>query len=93
MTVVQFSEIASRHVEETVIWLRGAGGIGDRFLAELERMTTLLASSPEMGLRFGRRRRSKVRRVLLRQSERHVYYVYRAEPESGAASGANVGAP
>lgn len=81
MTAVQFSDVAAGHVEDIANWLKGNGRNADRFLAELQRATALLVSSPEMGAAFGRRRKGRVRRVLLRESAMHVYYVYRPDPD------------
>lgn len=57
-------------------WVTNRPAAPSLFRDELDAALALLASAPDIGPRFRRARRKGVRRLLLRRSRFHVYYVH-----------------
>ncbi len=73
---VQLTSEARRQLSDIVEWWRRTGGRRRiSFLRELARATSLLAVTPRAGKAYHRATSASYRRLLLRRSRFHVYYV------------------
>jgi plasmid stabilization system protein ParE len=72
---VELSPRAKRELERMVDWWRAEHGEAPKAVfAELREAGRLLASFPEHGTRYALVRGRQVRRLLLRESQIHLYY-------------------
>jgi plasmid stabilization system protein ParE len=67
---------AEEDIERVDAWWQEHAASRDLFRDELAHMFALLASSPQMGVPYRRRGIPGLRRVLLRATRYHVYYVF-----------------
>lgn len=67
---------AEDDIDRVDAWWQQNAGAPDLFRNELAHMFALLASTPQMGVPYRRRRIPGLRRVLLRSTRYHVYYVF-----------------
>ena len=67
---------AEQDIQRIDAWWREQTSAPMLFRDELAHMVTLLASSPQMGVAYRRRGIPGLRRVLLRATRYHVYYVF-----------------
>jgi plasmid stabilization system protein ParE len=72
---VVFQHRATLEVEQADEWWRTNRPVAsDLFRAELERILTVIAVLPTIGVRAKSERAAGVRRVLLKKTRYHVYY-------------------
>ena len=78
MKVVEFADEAKADVARIDAWWRAnRRAAPDLFTNELDRSTLALADNPALGLRY--EPRSGVRRMLLRRTRYHLYFVEEIE--------------
>jgi plasmid stabilization system protein ParE len=75
----EISRRARRQIEKiNTWWVEHRSNARWLFIDELDRAERLLRN-PEIGVAYAAHRRDVVRRLLLPQSEHHLYYRYRAK--------------
>ncbi len=73
--IVEFSDEARQQVRQIDTWWReNRPAAPDLFVTELDQATSLLGNVPSIGVRYEAGSRS-VRRLLLRRTQYHVYFV------------------
>jgi plasmid stabilization system protein ParE len=77
VTRVRTSPEADAQAHEADAWWRAnRPAAGDRFSEELAGCLALLAEAPATGRRYARRRLPGLRRILLRETRYHAYYLH-----------------
>jgi len=80
MTTVVVVDEAQQQVREIVEWwIANRTAAPTLALDELEHCVSLLESTPDVGLRFHRTSVPGVRRVMMKRTSHHVYYVHDAD--------------
>ena len=76
MTTVVVVDEAEEQLHEIIEWwIENRSDAPTLVLDEFERCMNLLESSPDVGLRFHRTLVPGVRRLLMKRTKHHVYYV------------------
>jgi plasmid stabilization system protein ParE len=76
----EISRRARRQIDKIQAWWTdNRPAAHSMFLDELDRAERLLRGNPEAGKVYAAHRTGVVRRVLLAQTEHHLYYRYRAD--------------
>lgn len=78
-TVVVVDEAAQQLREIVDWWIANRAAATTLALDEFEHCVRLLESSPDVGLRFHRTPVPGVRRVVMKRTKNHVYYVHDAD--------------
>jgi plasmid stabilization system protein ParE len=77
MTTVILVDAAEEQLDEIVEWWRTHREASPALVMdEFERCVSLLESSPDAGARFHRSRVPGVRRLVMRRTKHHVYYLH-----------------
>lgn len=77
MTTIVMTDFAEQQLHEIVEWWKAHREASPVLvLEELERCLSLLESSPDVGARFHRSRIPSVRRLLMRRTKHHLYYLH-----------------
>ena len=77
MTTVILVDAAEEQLDEIVEWWRTHREASPTLVMdEFERCVSLLESSPDAGARFHRSRVPGVRRLVMRRTKHHVYYLH-----------------
>jgi plasmid stabilization system protein ParE len=83
----EISRRARRQIDKIHAWWTGNRPANrSLFLDELDSAERLLRDNPEAGKFYATTRNGVVRRVLLVQTQNHVYYQYRADETSSSCS-------
>jgi plasmid stabilization system protein ParE len=82
MTTVLLVDEAERQLRDIVAWwAEHRSSAGDLVLQELESAIALLEASPDAGVRFQRTPVPGVRRLVMRRTRHHIYYVHDEQHE------------
>jgi plasmid stabilization system protein ParE len=77
MTTIEVTDAAEQQLREIVEWWTAHRDTGPQLVMdEFERCIALLRSSPDVGVRFHRARVPGVRRLIMRRTKHHVYYLH-----------------
>lgn len=77
MTTIVVTEPAEENLREIIEWWTAHRDIGPHLVVdEFERCAALLKSSPDAGVGFHRGRVPGVRRLIMRRTKHHVYYLH-----------------
>src|SRR4029079_18730647 len=77
MTTIEITDAAEEQLREIVEWWTAHRDTGPQLVMdEFERSVALLKSSPDVGVRFHRARVPDVRRLVMKRTKHHVYYLH-----------------
>ncbi len=80
MTALEVAPRAEAQIRHIAAWWReNRSAASSRFSEELADALEFIVANPGCGALYGERRGVKVRRLLLRSSEHHVYFSYDRE--------------
>jgi plasmid stabilization system protein ParE len=87
MTTVILVDAAEEQLDEIVEWWRTHREASPMLVMdEFDRCVSLLESSPDAGARFHRSRVPGVRRLVMRRTKHHVYYLHTSRTPSSTSS-------